>query len=61
MITTVKLTAENVEVDMEILRLAQSPREHPLARRRALEAIRDAVIKGLEPEDRKRFEEYKEQ
>ena len=55
------LTAENVEVDMETLRLAKSPREHPLVQRRALEAIRDAVIAALYPEDRERLEAYEKE
>jgi len=47
-----------VEVDMETLGLAQSLREHPLVRHRAQEEIIEAVIKGLDPEDRERFEAY---
>lgn len=60
MITTEDKTliAENVEVDMETLRIAKSSREHPLARHRAQAAIVEAVIKGFYPEDRKRLEAY---
>ena len=52
------LIAENVEVDMEILRIAQSVNEHPLVRHQAQSCIVDAVINALYPEDRKRFEAY---
>jgi len=52
------LVAENVEVDMETLRIAQSLRVHPLARHRAQEEIIEAVIKGLDTEDRKALESY---
>lgn len=52
------LNAENVEVDMEALRIAQCVSYHPLARERAHQQIIGAVIKGLEPQDRKRFEAY---
>jgi len=52
------LVAENVEVDMETLRIAQSVRVHPLDRHRAEARIVDAVINALEPEDRKRLEAY---
>jgi len=47
-----------VEVDMETLRIAQSLRVHPLARHRAQEEIIEAVIKGLDTEDRKALESY---
>jgi len=50
------LNAENVEVDMETLRIAQSVREHPLARHRAQKAIVESVIGALDPEDRRRLE-----
>jgi hypothetical protein len=52
------LIAENVELDMETLRIAQSVNEHPLARHRAQACIMEAVINGLDPEDRQRFEAY---
>ena len=52
------LTAENVEVDMETLRTAQSVNGHPLARHRAQKAIVESVIGALDPEDRKRLEAY---
>lgn len=56
MITTDKtLIAENVEVDIETLRIAKSCMEHPLVRQRAQEAIVDSVIAALNPEDRKRL------
>jgi len=55
------LIAENVEVDMETLRIAQSVNAHPLARHRAQETIVDSVIGALYPEDKKGFEEYQEQ
>ena len=54
------LTAENVEVDMETLRTAQSVNGHPLARHRAQKAIVESVIGALDPEDRRRFEAYQE-
>jgi len=54
------LTAENVEVDMETLRIAQSVNGHPLARHRAQKTIVESVIGALDPEDRKRFEAYQE-
>ena len=52
------LVAENVELDMETLRIAQSVNGHPLARHRAQKAIVESVIGALDPEDRKRFEAY---
>ena len=52
------LIAENVEVDMETLRIAQSVRGHPLARHRAQKTIMDAVINALDPKDKQRFEAY---
>lgn len=52
------LIAENVELDMETLRIAQSVMEHPLARHQAQACIMDAVINALDPEDRKRLEAY---
>ena len=54
------LNAENVEIDMETLRTAQSVRAHPLTRHLAQACIMDAVINALDPEDRKRFEAYQE-
>jgi len=50
------LIAENVEVDMETLRIAQSVNEHPVARHTAQTCIVDAVINALYPEDKKRLE-----
>ena len=53
-----KTLISEAKVDMETLRLAKS---HTLVQRRAQEAIVDAVIIGLEPEDRKVFEAYENQ
>ena len=50
------LNAENVELDMETLRIAQSVRGHPLARHRAQKTIVDAVINALDTEDKRRLE-----
>ena len=61
MVITVKnetIIAENVELDMETLRIAQCVSFHPLARERAHQRIIEAVINALDPEDRKRFEAY---
>jgi len=52
------LVAENVEIDMETLRKAQCVSYHPLARERAHQQIIEAVLKGLDPEDRQRLEAY---
>jgi len=52
------LNAENVEVDMETLRIAQSVRVNPLARKLAQASIVDAVIGALDSEDRQRLEAY---
>ena len=52
------LTAENVEIGMETLRIAQSVNGHPLARHRAQKAIVESVIGALDSEDRKRLEAY---
>lgn len=52
------LTAENVEVDMETLRIARSSMEHPIAQHRAWQTIVDSVIDALYPEDRERLEAY---
>ena len=52
------LVAENVEVDMETLRLSQSYQVHPLSRRIAQANIAEAVIKALYPEDREKLEAY---
>ena len=54
------LIAENVELDMETLRIAQSVNGHPLARHRAQKTIVESVIGALDPEERKRFEAYQE-
>ena len=53
-----KTLISEAKVDMETLRLAKS---HSLVRVRAQEAIVDAVIIGLDPEDRKEFEAYENQ
>jgi len=61
MTTTTKnevLNAENVEVDMETLRIAQSVRVGSLARRLAEAHIVNAVIGALDPGDRQRLEAY---
>lgn len=52
------LVAENVEVDMETLRIAQCVSSHPLARERAHQRIIEAVINALDPKDRQQFEAY---
>ena len=52
------LIAENVEVDMETLRIAQCVSYHPITRERAHQRIINAVIKSLDPEDRRRLQSY---
>jgi hypothetical protein len=54
-----KLIAENVEVEMQTLRLAQFATFLPLYRRYeyALRVVA-AVTASLSPEDRERFQEY---
>lgn len=64
MVTNIKnetLVAENVEVDMETLSIAQSCREHPISRNCARMDIVEAVIKALYPEDREKLEAYRNQ
>ena len=53
---TTKVIAENVEVDIETLRIANCVSCHHLTRKRAHQQIIEAVIKGLEPEDRGKLE-----
>ena len=50
------LVAENVDVDMETLRVAQSAWAHPIERHRAQARIVDRVIGALAPDDRRRLE-----
>jgi len=50
------LNAENVELNMETLRTAQSVRVPPFSRLIAQKRIVEAVIKALDPEDRKQLE-----
>jgi len=52
------LIAENVEVDMETLRIASSVLEPRLLKLDALMDIRDALLKVLSPEDREKLEAY---
>jgi len=47
MIENETLIAENVEVDMEVIRLAQNFNAHPLARLQALNTIGEAVVNAL--------------
>jgi len=53
------LTAENAEIDMETLRIAQDI-GHQMTHKRLEAAIDvvDAFIKALYPEDRQRYEAY---
>ena len=53
------LTAENVEIKLETLWIATSCHVHYLRKDMAQHRIVQAVIDGLSPEDRERFEEYK--
>ena len=55
------LVAENVEIDMETLRIARSLLVSRIVRHVALTCIADAVENALSPADRKRLEEYREQ
>ena len=56
------LVAENVEVDMETLRLARAiAKEHPLVRHQAQACVVDALVSALDSEDRRRLEEYERQ
>jgi len=55
-VKTETVTAENVEVDIEDLRIAQCVSYHPLTRERAHQRIIEAVVKGLEPGARQRLE-----
>ena len=54
-----RLFAE-VEIPIETLRIARSHMFHRLTRERAHQQIIEAVIKGLDPGDRKRLEAYEE-
>jgi len=56
--TAIKVIAENVEVDIEDLRLATGwSFFHRIARSEAAMKVVEAVINGLSPEDRKRLED----
>jgi hypothetical protein len=52
------LTAEEVKVNLETLHIALSPYSYPLRRDVARQRIVDAVIAGLNSEDKERFKEY---
>jgi len=54
------LNAENVEVEMEILRIVRDHHELSFVRLKTAMEVVDSVIKGLSPEDRKQFEAYEE-
>lgn len=47
-----------VQVDIGVLQAARSAKEHPAARQRAQQAVVDAFIEALRPEDRERLETY---
>ena len=55
------LIAENVEIDMETLAMATSPRYNTYMKRVAGHVILYEIIKALSPADRKKLEEYRNQ
>jgi len=61
MIENETLIAENVEVDMETLRIAQSFGNNMISRNNARMEIVEAVIKALYPDDKAKLDVYMSQ